>query len=66
MIEPSELSDELIDKLVGFDLETVNKKFILRTYAATGGNKAKTSRILGISEKTLYNKLNQWKYKHEN
>jgi DNA-binding NtrC family response regulator len=33
---------------------------ILRTLEKNGGNKPTTAKELGISLKTLYNKLNRW------
>lgn len=38
-------------------LEAVEKAVILKTLAATGGNKSETARRLGITRKTLHNKL---------
>jgi two-component system response regulator HydG len=41
-------------------LEEVEKAVIMRTLAATGGNKSEAARRLGISRKTLHNKLKQY------
>jgi DNA-binding NtrC family response regulator len=41
-------------------LKDVEKEHILATLRENGGNKAKTAYVLGISEKTLYNKLDRY------
>jgi DNA-binding NtrC family response regulator len=45
---------------LGIPLDKVEKEFILASLQRNGGNKARTAEILGISEKTLYNKLNRY------
>jgi DNA-binding NtrC family response regulator len=45
---------------LGIPLEKVEKDYILASLQKNGGNKARTAEILGISEKTLYNKLNRY------
>ncbi len=45
----------------GMALAEVEKKVILETLAAQGGHRKKTSEILGISERTLREKLREWK-----
>ncbi len=44
----------------GLTLDTVEKEYILGSLQRNGGNKARTAEILGVSEKTLYNKLNRY------
>jgi len=41
----------------GLPLREIEKEYILSTLTRLQNNKAKTSQALGISEKTLYNKL---------
>jgi DNA-binding NtrC family response regulator len=38
----------------------VEKEYILASLQKNAGNKARTAEVLGISEKTLYNKLNRY------
>jgi transcriptional regulator with PAS, ATPase and Fis domain len=42
---------------VGMRLHTVEQEFIKMTLASVGGNKQKAAEILGVSRRTLYNKL---------
>ena len=42
-------------------LETIEREAILRTLYILGGDKRETARTLGISLKTLYNKLNRYR-----
>ncbi len=44
----------------GLTLDTIEKEYILGSLQRNGGNKARTAEILGVSEKTLYNKLNRY------
>ena len=41
-------------------LAEVEKQYILRALEETGGNKAKTAKLLGISRETLYQKIKQF------
>jgi DNA-binding NtrC family response regulator len=45
---------------LGLAMDKVEKEYILASLQKNGGNKARTAEILGISEKTLYNKLNRY------
>src|SRR6202030_1675599 len=45
---------------LGSSLEAVEKEMILRTIEFTGGNKTRAAATLGVSVKTLYNKLAQY------
>jgi DNA-binding NtrC family response regulator len=42
---------------VPFDLDTLERQAIIRALDATGGNRVRASKLLGISERTLRNKL---------
>ncbi len=44
----------------GLTLDLVEKEYILGSLDRNGGNKARTAEMLGVSEKTLYNKLNRY------
>jgi DNA-binding NtrC family response regulator len=45
---------------VGTNLETVEKELINRTLEHTGHNRTRTSEILGISRRSLYNKIQRY------
>ena len=45
---------------VGTTVEEAEKMLILKTLEATGNNKTKAAEILGISLKTLHNKLKEY------
>jgi DNA-binding NtrC family response regulator len=45
---------------LGIPIDQVEKEYILASLQKNGGNKARTAEVLGISEKTLYNKLNRY------
>lgn len=44
----------------GLTLDLVEKEYILGSLSRHGNNKARTAESLGVSEKTLYNKLNRY------
>ncbi|MFQ5842578.1 MAG: helix-turn-helix domain-containing protein, partial [Thermodesulfobacteriota bacterium] len=44
----------------GMTLKEVEKEVIVQTLEETGGNRTQTARILGISRKTLQNKLKEY------
>jgi two-component system, NtrC family, response regulator AtoC len=46
---------------VGTSIEEVERRLIMATLDAYGGNKRKTADILGVSLKTLYNRLNTYR-----
>ena len=45
-------------RLLPFDLEEIERRAIVRALEATGGNRTRAAKLLGISERTLRNKLN--------
>ncbi len=49
-----------INVRLGSSLEDVEKVLITRTIEFTGGNKTRAAEILGVSAKTLYNKLDRF------
>ena len=51
---------DLIRLPVGTSLADVEREVILKTLAAVDRNKTRAAELLGISVKTLYNKLNQY------
>ncbi|MCS7023051.1 MAG: sigma-54 dependent transcriptional regulator [Gemmataceae bacterium] len=55
------LSVPATDPLVGRPLEEVERYYILKALELTRGNREEAARLLGIGERTLYRKLQQWK-----
>ncbi len=47
--------------LAGSRMDQIERRAILETLKACGGNQAQASRLLGISEKTIYNKLRHYR-----
>jgi len=54
-------NEDTITFPVGTPLEVIERQMILRTLDKTGNNKTKAAELLGISLKTLHNKLNAYK-----
>ena len=48
-------------QLVGTPLEEVERQMIMRTLQKTKNNKTRAAELLGISLKTLHNKLNLYR-----
>jgi len=46
---------------VGASIEDIERRLIMATLEAYGGNKRKTADVLGVSLKTLYNRLNTYR-----
>ena len=46
---------------VGASISEVEQRLIMATLEAYGGNKRKTADVLGVSLKTLYNRLNTYR-----
>lgn len=62
-ITQAKLSTQQINLPLGTTLDDCEKEIILRTLDHTENNKTQTAKILGVSLKTLHNKLNQYKFK---
>jgi DNA-binding NtrC family response regulator len=56
-------SPETLAIPVGISIDEAEKLLIMRTLELNQGNKPKTAEILGISLKTLYNKLERYELK---
>lgn len=46
--------------LAGMTLDQLEKQALTETLASCGGNKAEAARLLGITEKSVYNKLKRY------
>ncbi|GIX40330.1 MAG: acetoacetate metabolism regulatory protein AtoC [Leptospiraceae bacterium] len=55
---------KLVDTIIpGISLEEYEKAIIQKNLAFTNGNREKTAQLLGISQRTLYRKLNEYQLK---
>ncbi|HTP26672.1 MAG TPA: sigma-54 dependent transcriptional regulator [Anaeromyxobacteraceae bacterium] len=59
-MRPSRSETATLRLPLGIQLREVEKEYILASLQKNAGNKARTAELLGISEKTLYNKLNRY------
>ena len=55
------VSPEGNDRLLGNKLGDIEKFYILETLRANGGNREEAARTLGIGERTLYRKLDEYR-----
>jgi transcriptional regulator of acetoin/glycerol metabolism len=55
-----EAGDSVIEGHVGLTLKEIGKRALIDTLKANDGNKAMAARQLGISEKSIYNKLRRF------
>lgn len=60
---PSPVADQ--PSLAGMTLAELERRALIDTIRATGGNKAKAARMLQVSEKTIYNKIRQYDLRSE-
>ena len=65
IISPADLTQkmagsEIISIRAGTSLSEVEKTMIIQTLRAVSGNKLKASEILGITRRSLYNKLEDY------
>jgi DNA-binding NtrC family response regulator len=59
-IEESGDYSDASTSLAGRTLAEIERRSIVETIRSTGGNKAKAARLLGVSEKTIYNKIRHY------
>jgi DNA-binding NtrC family response regulator len=59
-ISPSVSSEEKFSLSSGMTMREMEKRLICRTLEDTGGNRTRAARSLGISLRTLRNKLNEF------
>ena len=62
-VDPSNArtTEDLVRPLVGRDLDEVERALILETLADCGGNRTLAAQILGVSVRTIHNKLRRWR-----
>jgi DNA-binding NtrC family response regulator len=62
---PAETGDAVLRVRVGSSIEEAERRLILATLEQLDGDKKRAARVLGISLKTLYNRLNVYKAREE-
>jgi DNA-binding NtrC family response regulator len=55
-------ADQLVEVPVGTSLDEARRMLVLATLRATGGDKVRSAEMLGISLKTLYNRLREYRW----
>ena len=58
--DKSQASNTELRVTVGTTIDEAEKQLILKTLEELGGNKTEAAKVLGISVKTLYNRLNEY------
>ena len=54
---PGELEEGAVVFRVGMSFEEIEREMLLKTLAHYGNNKRQAARVLGITSKTIYNRL---------
>jgi len=57
MLHRGPLREDIIKIPIGTAMDDIEREVILRTLAANAGNKTATAEVLGISRRSIYNKL---------
>jgi two-component system, NtrC family, response regulator HydG len=57
----TDASSTALTSLVGKPISEIERLFIIETLKLTGGNREEAASLLGIGERTLYRKINQYK-----
>lgn len=61
MERPQVSQMESVKPLVGLSVDEVERRFILATLQAYGWHRGKSAEVLGITTRTLSNKLRAWR-----
>lgn len=65
VIRNSPLPKHRYKSLIGLDLSTIEREVIIETYLQNNRNKSKTANVLGITERTLRNKMKQYGFEEK-
>jgi DNA-binding NtrC family response regulator len=57
----SESSTDAVKFAVGMSFEDIEREMLLKTLARCGNNKSRAARVLGITSKTIYNRLMRYR-----
>ena len=53
--------DQPLRELIGLSLEEIERRFILATIAACHGHRGRAAQSLGVTTRTLANKMKAWR-----
>lgn len=53
-------ANEIVPLLIGSTVGEIERELVLQTLAYCGGNRTRTARVLGVSIRTLRNKIRQY------
>jgi DNA-binding NtrC family response regulator len=59
-LRPTSSPSEIIPQLIGATVEEVERELVLHTLARCDGNRTHAARVLGISVRTLRNKIREY------
>ena len=57
---PSLAPNEVVPLLIGATVGEIERELVLQTLARCGGNRTRAARVLGLSVRTLRNKIRQY------
>ena len=57
---PSRTPNEIVPLLIGSTVGEIERELVLQTLARCDGNRTRASRMLGVSVRTLRNKIRQY------
>jgi DNA-binding NtrC family response regulator len=57
----SESTADAVKFAVGMSFEDIEREMLLKTLARCGNNKSRAARVLGITSKTIYNRLMRYR-----
>ena len=57
---PSLAPNEIVPLLIGATVGEIERELVLQTLARCGGNRTRAARVLGVSVRTLRNKIRQY------
>ena len=57
---PSLTPNEIVPLLIGATVGEVERELVLQTLGRCGGNRTRAARVLGVSVRTLRNKIRQY------
>ena len=57
---PSRAPNEIVPLLIGSTVEEIERELVLQTLARCDGNRTRAARVLGLSVRTMRNKIRQY------